>query len=718
MKNNPVFTLALLALLLVLLVGCQPSPGAPATIEPTTQPEQASQPALANPASQNCIDQGGTLAIEERGDEGQFGICYFEDNRQCEEWALMRGDCPVGGVKVTGYVTPAARHCAITGGSYAITGESNTDTEQGTCTFSNGAACDVWDYYNGLCTQETATIPTPPPVEWQWFVSPQVGYALQVPSTWIEATLPDQNDGAIHGVAYTGVEGGMEVYWGTGFGGACPTGTDPVMLATGEAQSCHLKKDDGTQEWNMIGYEVEGGNSFSNRAYTHDPQPSGEEVVLQSLSSLTFRVPATLAIQPLIMELCNGQAQAISHALNDLVPTQSEELLDDYINNAWGTGCVATITGTGEQFESPTAMVTALEDMLVGQGWTVDPMLAADGPTGTCMSYRKEHQISQVCAGWRPDASANCPAEQPISACPVTPAQQIYTITLNSGEEIPLETGASQSAGSTSQMLVFDSNRSDSGYRDLYTMDDLGYNLSRLTRGESNSFAGPWSPDGQRIVFTTFGLTNSVIAVINADGSGQSIIDAIDNSDEALPDWSPDGTRIAFTSRRDGNNEIYLMDASGSNPVRLTNAPGDDFAPSWSPDGSRLVFVSDRDQTAGIYDLYIMNADGSGVTRLTNDTAIDYSPDWSPDGKQIVFRSHHDGPADIYIINVDGSGIANLTDSPAEDWALQWSPDGTQIAFQTNQDGNFEIYRMAADGSEPVNITNDPNEDQMPFWQP
>ena len=52
-----------------------------------------------------------------RGDGGQIGVCYFEDNRQCEEWALMRGECPVGGVKVTGYVTPAGRYCAITGGN-------------------------------------------------------------------------------------------------------------------------------------------------------------------------------------------------------------------------------------------------------------------------------------------------------------------------------------------------------------------------------------------------------------------------------------------------------------------------------------------------------------------------------------------------------------------------------------------------------------------------
>jgi putative hemolysin len=90
---------------------------------------------ITNSASENCIQQGGTLSIQTRGDGGQYGICLFEDNRQCEEWPLLRGDCPVGGVKITGYVTPAAVYCAITGGEYAVTGNSNTEDEQGTCTF-------------------------------------------------------------------------------------------------------------------------------------------------------------------------------------------------------------------------------------------------------------------------------------------------------------------------------------------------------------------------------------------------------------------------------------------------------------------------------------------------------------------------------------------------------------------------------------------------------
>ncbi len=114
---------------------------------------------IANPASQNCVAQGGRLEIEARPDGGQFGVCYFEDNRQCEEWALMRGECPTGGVKVTGYATAAARYCAITGGEYAITGKSGQDDEQGTCALKNGAQCDARAYYNDQCDAAKAAPP-------------------------------------------------------------------------------------------------------------------------------------------------------------------------------------------------------------------------------------------------------------------------------------------------------------------------------------------------------------------------------------------------------------------------------------------------------------------------------------------------------------------------------------------------------------------------------
>jgi hypothetical protein len=47
---------------------------------------------LANPASVNCTQNGGTLEIRETAD-GQIGYCKFADGSECEEWAYFRKEC-------------------------------------------------------------------------------------------------------------------------------------------------------------------------------------------------------------------------------------------------------------------------------------------------------------------------------------------------------------------------------------------------------------------------------------------------------------------------------------------------------------------------------------------------------------------------------------------------------------------------------------------------
>lgn len=118
---------------------------------PQPSREQPATARIANPASQNCIRHGGRLLIRKRPDGGEYGICLFANDRQCEEWAMFRGDCPVGGVSIADYGTPAAQFCVITGGSYAITGHQGLETEQGTCTFMNGKKCDARSYFDGAC---------------------------------------------------------------------------------------------------------------------------------------------------------------------------------------------------------------------------------------------------------------------------------------------------------------------------------------------------------------------------------------------------------------------------------------------------------------------------------------------------------------------------------------------------------------------------------------
>jgi hypothetical protein len=144
MKGTRSGQVALRALLLVVVTGGCASP------TPPPLERMPVQPGLANPASRNCIDQGGALSLHKNGG-GSYGVCTFPDNRQCEEWAMLRGECPVGGLRVTGYVTAAARYCAITGGQYAVTSESNTPSERGTCAFPGGKTCDARAWYEGEC---------------------------------------------------------------------------------------------------------------------------------------------------------------------------------------------------------------------------------------------------------------------------------------------------------------------------------------------------------------------------------------------------------------------------------------------------------------------------------------------------------------------------------------------------------------------------------------
>jgi putative hemolysin len=100
---------------------------------------------LANPASVNCSKSGGDLVIEKRGDGGEYGVCTFQDNKACEEWALLRGDCPQGGVKTTGFDRIDQKYCVWLGGKTVA-------EPQSVCTFKDGSSCSTKAFYNGTCT--------------------------------------------------------------------------------------------------------------------------------------------------------------------------------------------------------------------------------------------------------------------------------------------------------------------------------------------------------------------------------------------------------------------------------------------------------------------------------------------------------------------------------------------------------------------------------------
>ncbi|MFA6254908.1 MAG: DUF333 domain-containing protein [Patescibacteria group bacterium] len=68
-------------------VKCHPG----TTTEPTIMPQ--TPVGIANPASVNCEQKGGTVEIKTADDGSQSGICKFSDGSECDEWAFYRGEC-------------------------------------------------------------------------------------------------------------------------------------------------------------------------------------------------------------------------------------------------------------------------------------------------------------------------------------------------------------------------------------------------------------------------------------------------------------------------------------------------------------------------------------------------------------------------------------------------------------------------------------------------
>jgi hypothetical protein len=124
--------------------------------------------------------------------------------------------------------------------------------------------------------------------DWQTYTNPEAGFSIHYPSTWKSAALPDQSNGALHGVSLKGAEGGVELYWGVGLGGGCtPEGIQSVKVAQGDLSACYGKNADGTEHWENISKNL-STTSFSARAYTTDTATSSHELLLQVVSTLSF----------------------------------------------------------------------------------------------------------------------------------------------------------------------------------------------------------------------------------------------------------------------------------------------------------------------------------------------------------------------------------------------------------------------------------------------
>jgi hypothetical protein len=342
---------------------------------------------MANPASENCIAQGGTLDIRQ-AEGGEVGYCIFADGSECEEWALMRGECAPGQGQAT-FTDPFA-YCAAVGTIDApdarYTGEQPPAAVVAGIRQAFDAPADTpADFYNNG-------------VFWRCADG-------QVKACFVGANLPCE---AKADLSETPNEGTVA------FCNENPSAEVVPAAAAGRATVFAWSCADGAPVKGEQVAQADAQGFIADFWYVIEP-------------SAAAPAAATGAYVPIPADAC-AALQADAETALGVAFTMGEAPFFDYLSQEGGSGCQLTATGTGADFSDPMAAVEALKGAFVG--WEEDMQYAAGGPTGAGIGMTRDAALLLVLAEWTPDPAANCPNDQPISACELTPEQQFYTVTV------------------------------------------------------------------------------------------------------------------------------------------------------------------------------------------------------------------------------------------------------------------------------------------------
>jgi TolB protein len=281
--------------------------------------------------------------------------------------------------------------------------------------------------------------------------------------------------------------------------------------------------------------------------------------------------------------------------------------------------------------------------------------------------------------------------------------------------------------------LIFQSTRDGRTCDQQFVMNVDGSGVRRVSTGFGKTTCGYFFDGDRRIFFASthaadsacprkpdpskgyvWGLDPYDIYTANDDGSGLKRLTnyGVYTAEGTL---SPDGHTIVFTSLKDGDLDIYTMNIDGTNIKRLTTQPGYDGGPFFSPDGKKIVYrawhpsdtaltnyqdlLEQRLVRPNRMEIWVMNADGSDQHQITNLGGANFAPYFTPDGRRIIFSSNYKNPRsrnfELYLVNPDGSGLEQVTNHPEFDGFPMFSPDGTKLVWasgRSSKEGELNLF--------------------------
>lgn len=195
-----------------------------------------------------------------------------------------------------------------------------------------------------------------------------------------------------------------------------------------------------------------------------------------------------------------------------------------------------------------------------------------------------------------------------------------------------------------------------------------------------------------------------------------------DRADALFPSWSPDGTRLLYTSYRDMFPDIYLIDLRSYRLEVFASYRGTNEGARFSPDGRRVVMMLTG--TSGNSQLWVSDAEGHGLRQLTHFASEKASPCWSPDGSQIVFASSLGSAPQLYVVPAYGGtarrithGISGYCAEP--DWN-RTDPDkiALTVAEGYGRTLRYQIAVLSLSTGEAHIVSHAPFDGIEPAWLP
>lgn len=238
------------------------------------------------------------------------------------------------------------------------------------------------------------------------------------------------------------------------------------------------------------------------------------------------------------------------------------------------------------------------------------------------------------------------------------------------------------------------------------------------------------SPDGSTLAFDLLG---DIYSLPITGGKAKLLAGGLPY--EVQPRFSPDGNKIMFTSDRGGGDNIWVMDQDGKNAKQVTK---ESFRllnnGCWSPDGQYFVarkhFTSGRSLGAGEMWMYhITGGGGLQLTKRKNDQQDAGEPCISPDGRYVYFSEDMAGGGyfkynknpheQIYIIrryDLETGDLDNVVTGPGGAARPQISPDGRLLAFVKRVRLKTVLYIHDLETGEEWPLFDRLNKDQQETW--